>query len=158
MLAPDAKAILCARVLAMRVEGKKPTDIAAALGVGVSEVLAAMRRIADDVSAETAEYAREVYALTSARYEDLYALCRKAIDRMGDSFDPAPVKLALQVLQQSAKLHGVERSAVKPSRSLPAFDDMTTEEMMDMARRYGLPVPALDSLPAAKPQGPPNGR
>lgn len=150
MLAPDAKAILCARVLALRVEGRKPTDIAAALGVSVSEVLAAMRKIADEVSEQTAEYAREVYALTSARYEDLYALCRRAIDKMGDTFDPAPVKLALQVLAQSTKLHGVERSVAKPGRPLPVLDEMTTEELLDMARRYGLPVPNLTALPTAK--------
>lgn len=150
MLAPDAKAILCARVLALRVEGRKPSDIAVALGVSVSEVMAAMRKIADDVSEQTAEYAREVYALTSARYEDLYTVCRRAIDKMGATFDPAPVKLALQVLAQSTKLHGVERSVATHSRALPVLDEMTTEELLAMAKRYGLPLPALESLPHAR--------
>lgn len=141
-IAPDAKAILSARVFDLRVQGLKPRDIAEALGVQVSEVMACQRHIADQVNDETVGLAREVYALTSARYEDLYVVCRKAIDRMGDTFDPQPVKLALQVLQQAAKLHGVERGVAGGSmRNLPALDAMTTDEMLQLARNYGLRIP-----------------
>lgn len=145
LLAPDTKAILCARVFEMRVNGVKPTRIAELLDVPVNTVLACVRKIADDFEAENADLIRDAYVLAQARYEHLTEVCLQALEKRcatGD-FPIELVKLALMCQAAQDKLlgHGSKRPGA------PDLDDKDLPALLEMARDSGVRLPPLTYFP-----------
>lgn len=154
-MTPDKRAMLISDVFARRINGDSPSTIAKDLGVPVTAVMSAMLTLADELTRETVDLARDAYIMSSGRHDQMYSIAIKCAHHSYDvyketgEFDPEPLRLALSVQQSLDKMNGFQAAPTKRRVKLAA--DMTTSEMVNMAKKYNVLLPPAEDIPTDPP-------
>jgi len=145
-LGPDHKAIFDGRVFDLRVEGKRPQDIAEILDVPLGNVLSSIKRIGTEMEAENRDIAQQTFRVAMERTEQLYLMCRRAADKMMREFDegkgdfkPEPIRWSLECVKQHAKMVGLGVQGGKPP--IPELEGKNRDELLALAEAWGVRVP-----------------
>ncbi len=158
-MTPDTRAMLISDVFARRVNGESPTAIARALGVHVSVVLSAIVTLADELTRETVDLARDAFVMSSARHDQMYGMAVRCAELSYDlyketgKYDPEPLRLALAVQQSMDKMNGFQAAPLK--RRVKPVADLTLPELVNVAKKYDVLMPAVGDFPTDPPLPPP---